>query len=222
MIKQFSALMVVPVMAFSALASAAPALYSTGPDADSAFIRFVNASPAPLEVVAQPGQKPLRLETTQPVSLLYPVDSAKPIKGTLISGNQKLPVELSIKPSEFVTVFALTDGTGIEQAVVREQPDDFNGLKASLAFFNVDKSCADARLRPAGRDADLFKAVAVGSLQRRSINPVKLSVQLLCANANVGPALDLGELKAGERYSVMLVPSANGPQLIKATDTLSH
>ncbi|MFP3515106.1 cell division protein FtsQ [Pseudomonas sp. SIMBA_077] len=216
--------MVAPVLAFSVLASAAPELYSTGPDADSVFIRFVNASPAPLEVVAQPGQKPLRLDTTQPVSLLYPVDPDKLIKGTLISGDQKLPVRLRIKPGEFVTVFALTDGTGMKQAEVREQPgdDDFNGLKASLAFFNVDKSCTDASLRRAGRNADLFKAVAVGSVQRRPINPIKLSVQLVCANANVGPALDLGELKAGERYSVMLVPSAKGPQLIKATDTLSH
>ncbi|PTT98460.1 cell division protein FtsQ, partial [Pseudomonas sp. HMWF031] len=66
------------------------------------------------------------------------------------------------------------------------------------------------------------KAVPVDSVQRRSINPVSLSVQLVCANANVGAPLDLGELKAGERYSVLLVPSATGPRLLNATDTLSH
>jgi alginate O-acetyltransferase complex protein AlgF len=89
------------------------ALYPTGPSADSAFIRFVNASPAPLEVVAQPGQAPLRLETAQPVSLLFPVDSSKPVKGTLVSGGQKLPIDLKIEPSEFVTVFAVPDGAGM-------------------------------------------------------------------------------------------------------------
>jgi alginate O-acetyltransferase complex protein AlgF len=198
------------------------ALYPTGPSEDAAFIRFVNASTAPLDVIAQAGQPPMRLEAAQPVSLFFPGQSSSPVKGTLVSGAQKLAMDLKIEPGEFATVVVLPDGTGIKQVAVREQPDDFNGLKASLAFFNVDASCTDASLRPAGRPADLFKAVPVDSLQRRSINPVSLSVQLVCANANVGGPLDLGELKAGERYSVLLVPSATGPRLLNATDTLSH
>ena len=51
---------------------------------------------------------------------------------------------------------------------------------------------------------------------------MKLSVQLVCANANVGGPVDLGELKAGERYSVLLLPTASGPQLVPVTDTLSN
>ena len=156
------------------------------------------------------------------MSLFFPVQASSPIKGSLVSGAQKLAMDLKVEPGEFATVLVLPDGAGLKQVAVREQPDDFNGLKASLAFFNVDASCADASLRPAGRTADLFKAVPVDSLQRRSINPVSLSVQLVCANANVGAPLDLGELKAGERYSVVLVPSAAGPRLLNATDSLSH
>jgi len=64
--------------------------------------------------------------------------------------------------------------------------------------------------------------VTQGHLQRRSINPVKLSVQLVCANANVGPVLDLGALQAGERSSVLLLPSASGPRLVAATDKLAN
>lgn len=222
MSKHFSALMALPVLACSALANAAPALYATGPAEDSAFIRFVNASPAPLEVVAQPGQAPLRLEAAQPVSLLFPVDSSKSIKGTLVSGGQKLSIDLKIEPSEFVTVFAVPDGAGIQQAVVREPENDFNALKASLAFFNVDASCTDAGLLLKGRRVDEFTSVPVNTAKRLMINPVQLSVQLVCANTNAGAALDLGQLKAGERYSVMLVPSASGPRLLHATDTLSH
>ncbi|MFJ2691243.1 alginate O-acetyltransferase AlgF [Pseudomonas sp. NPDC087336] len=198
------------------------ALYPTGPSEDAAFIRFVNAGSAPLDVIAQAGQPPMRLEAAKPVSLFFPVQSSSPVKGTLVSGAQNLAMDMKIEPGEFATVVALPDGNGIKQVAVREQPDDFNGLKASLAFFNVDAACADASLRPAGRNADLFKAVPVDSVQRRSINPVSLSVQLVCANANVGAPLDLGELKAGERYSVLLVPSATGPRLLNATDTLSH
>ena len=194
------------------------ALYPTGPAQDSAFIRFINATAAPLEVSAAQGQ-PLRLDASAPASLFFPVQAGNSIKGTLVSGQQKRAVDVSIEPGEFATVIALPDAT---QVTVREQPDDFNGLKASLAFYSVDASCADASLRPAGRTADLFKAVPTGTLQRRSINPVSLSVQLVCGGAHVGAPMDLGELKAGERYSVLLVPSAAGPHLLSATDTLSH
>ena len=198
------------------------ALYPTGPDQDAAFIRFVNATTAPLDVLGQAGQPPLRLEVAQPASLLFAVDSTSPVKGSLVSGAHTLALDLKVEPGEFTTIVVVSQEAGIEQVAVRETPDDFNGLKASLAFVNVDKSCSDASLRPAGRSADLFKAVPVASLQRRSINPVNLSVQLVCANANVGAPLDLGMLKAGERYSVLLVPSASGPRLLSATDTLSH
>ncbi len=220
--KLLAALVCVPALSFSALASAQVALYPSGPDEDAAFIRFVNATTAPLDVIGQAGQPPLRLEVAQPASLLFPVDSSSPVKGSLVSGAHTLALDPKVEPGEFATIVVVPQGTGIEQVAVRETPDDFNGLKASLAFVNVDKSCSDASLRPAGRSADLFKAVPVASLQRRSINPVNLSVQLVCANANVGAPLDLGMLKAGERYSVLLVPSATGPRLLSATDTLSH
>lgn len=222
MIKQFAAWAAVPALSFSALAGAEVALYPTGPSEDAAFIRFVNAGTAPLDVIASAGQPPLRLETAQPVSLFFPVQTSSPIKGTLASAQHKLPLELKVEPGEFATVFVLPDGAGIKHVAVREKPDEFNGLKVSLAFFNVDPSCTNAGLRLAGRTYDLFKAVQVNSLQRRSINPVNLSVQLVCANVNVGPALGLGALKAGERYSVLLLPSASGPRLLNATDTLSH
>ena len=220
--KVFAALVWAPALTFSALASAQVALYPSGPDEDAAFIRFINATPAPLDVIGQAGQPPLRLETAQPASLLFPVDSTKPVKGTLVSGAHKLALDLKVEPGEFATIVVVPQGAGIQQVAVRETPDDFNGLKASLAFVNVDKSCGDATLRPAGRTGDLFKTVPVDSLKRRSINPVSLSVQLVCANANVGAPLDLGALKAGERHSVLLVPSATGPRLLSTTDTLSH
>ncbi|RMR14280.1 alginate O-acetyltransferase AlgF [Pseudomonas syringae group genomosp. 3] len=198
-------------------------LYPTGPAQDSAFIRFINATAAPLQVVAQEGQAPLQLDAAKPVSLFFPVQASSSIKGTLISGEKKLPMDVSVEPGEFATVVLTTQPDGsLAPVTVREQPDDFNGLKASLAFFSLDAGCVEASLRPAGRTADLFKAIPTGTLQRRSINPVSLSVQLVCANATVGAPLDLGDLKAGERYSVLLVPSATGPRLLSATDTLSN
>jgi len=197
-------------------------LYPTGPPEDSAFIRFVNGTTQSLQVVAYKGQSRLTLDAGQPVSPFYPVTASGTIKGTLSSGKHQLPIRVKAQPGEFVTVVALPDVTGIRQVSVHDRPDDFNGLKASLGFFNLDGSCIDARLRPAGRNVDLFKGVGQGHLQRHSINPVKLSLQLLCAGVNAGPALDLGGLEAGERYSVFLLPSSSGPRLLAATDALSN
>jgi alginate O-acetyltransferase complex protein AlgF len=198
-------------------------LYPTGPAQDAAFIRFVNGDTGTLEVLAQKGQPPLKLAPAKPSSVFFPVTARQTIKGTLSSGSKHLELTLQATPGEFATVVVLPDGKGgIRQVTMHDIPDDFNGLKASLGFFNLDGSCANAALRPAGRTADLFAGVTQGHLQRRSINPVKLSVQLVCANANVGPVLDLGALQAGERYSVLLLPSASGPRLVAATDKLAN
>ena len=215
-------LLVLPLALAAAAANAEVALYPTGPGEDSAFLRFVNVAPGALKMQAGGSSASLDLDDANKVSSYLPVPANKTIKGTLSRGGQSAPLDLQVAPGEFATVFAFDNGDKISQRVVREQPDDFNGLKASLAFISLDATCQGASLRPAGRNADLFKDAADGSVQRRSINPVKLSVQLVCANANVGEPLDLGELKAGERYSVMLLPGANGPQLLNATDTLAN
>lgn len=211
-----------PLALVAGAASAEVALYPSGPDEDSAFLRFVNVAPGALKMEAAGSKASLALDDRQRVSAYLPVPANKPIKGTLSRGDARATLDLSVAPGEFATVFALDDGGKIQQRVVREQPDDFNALKASLAFISLDPACQAPGLRPAGRNADLFKDSTDGSVQRRSINPVKLSVQLVCANANVGNPLDLGELKAGERYSVMLLPGAEGPHLLNTTDTLSN
>jgi len=197
-------------------------LYPTGPAQDAAFVRFVDGGSAPLQVVAKDGQLPLQLSAARPVSPFFPVGASSTITGTLVSGGKRLAVSVKAQPGEFTTVVALPDGKGLRQVTVHDVPDDFNGLKASLGFFNLDGSCANPALRVAGRAVDIFKGVPEGHLQRRSINPVKLAVQLACANADVGPALDLGQLKAGERYSVLLLPTAAGPRLLFATDSVAH
>ena len=77
------------------------ALYPTGPDQDAAFIRFVNATTAPLDVLGQAGQPPLRLEVAQPASLLFAVDSTSPVKGSLVSGAHTLALDLKVdQPSQ--------------------------------------------------------------------------------------------------------------------------
>jgi hypothetical protein len=199
------------------------ALYPTGPDQDSAFLRVINAADRPLQLLAEGSRTSLKLEGPNAVSDYLPVPANQPIKGTLELNGKSQPLDIQVAAGEFASVIALPDSAqGIRQVVIREQPDDFNSLRASLAFISADPGCPQAGLRAAGKNADLFKEVADGSVQRRAINPVSLSVQLVCAQTNVGAPLDLGRLKAGERYSVVLLPGANGPYLLLATDVLAH
>jgi hypothetical protein len=54
------------------------------------------------------------------------------------------------------------------------------------------------------------------------INPVKISVQLLCGEQAVGAPLELGELTAGERYSVFAVPAAGATRIFIASDAVAR
>ncbi|MDE1167863.1 MAG: alginate O-acetyltransferase AlgF [Pseudomonas sp.] len=199
------------------------ALYPTGPSQDSAFLRFINPQASPLDLIAGGPDNRLRLDSTQPVSNYLTVPANQAIKGTLLRDGKRQMLSIQVAPGEFATVIALgTTRQGIEPMVVREQPDDFNALKASVAFVNADKGCARAGLRPAGLNVELFSALATGELQRRAINPLHLAVQGRCGDVDAGPPLDLGLLKAGERYTVLLLPGANGPVLLRTLDTLAH
>lgn len=196
-------------------------LYPTGPSEDSAFLRFFNAGESALELSAANGAS-LRLEGDARASDFLTVPAGKPIKGTLKQADQTQQLDISVAPGEFATVVGISTPQGLNLLTVREVPDDFNALKASLAFYSLDAACANAGLQVAGRNVDIFKDVANGALQRRSINPLKLSVQLRCGGASVGEPLALGELAAGQRYTLFLVPSAQGSRLYQAQDNLAN
>jgi len=205
----------------SLLQAAEIPLYPTGPSEDSAFLRFFNAGDTALELSAENGAS-LRLEGDVRASDFLTVPAGKPIKGNLKQGEAQQTLDISVAPGEFASVVGIATEQGLNLVTVREVPDDFNALKASLAFYSLDTSCANAGLQAAGRNVDIFKDVAHGAVQRRSINPLSLSVQLRCAGASVGEPLALGELAAGQRYTLFLVPSADGPRLFQALDNLAN
>lgn len=205
----------------SLLQAAEIPLYPTGPSEDSAFLRFFNAGDTALELSAENGAS-LRLEGDVRASDFLTVPAGKPIKGNLKQGEAQQTLDISVAPGEFASVVGIATEQGLNLVTVREVPDDFNALKASLAFYSLDASCANAGLQAAGRNIDIFKDVAHGAVQRRSINPLSLSVQLRCAGASVGEPLALGELAAGQRYTLFLVPSADGPRLFQTLDNLAN
>lgn len=198
-------------------------LYETGPAQDASFLRFVNGGTAPMEVSASGSQARIALDDRQPASSFLPVRAGAALQGALASGSNRQVVSVTVQPGEFVTVVGVPAIDGALRAVVlREQPDDFNALKASLGFYNLDGACADAGLVAAGRNVAIFERVAEGAAARRQINPVALSVQPSCGGKAVGQPLDLGTLQAGERYTVFLLPSSQGPRLLRAVDSLAN
>ena len=217
------ALIALATTACVAAHAAGTALYDTGPGQDAAFVRFVNATAQPLEVVSGKARLPLPL--SEPVSEYLSVKPNTDIGGKLEGGGQTGKVSVRTKPSAFSTLVALPGpgGKGIGTLVISESPDDFNGLKSALAFYNFDAGCKAAGLETAGKAVPVFKDVTEKTVQRRMVNPIALAVQPTCEGKPRGAPVDLGTLKAGERYSLLLVPMAAGTsRLIFTADSIAR
>ncbi|WP_322045644.1 cell division protein FtsQ [Paraburkholderia sp. J67] len=202
-------------------------LYPTGPAQDSSFVRFVDGGSHPVDVSAAGSKARLTLDTTNPASQFFPIAAGKPVAGTLTSGGAHHDVAATVQPGEFVSIVALDGGDksadkSAHAVTVREKPDDFNALKASVALYNLDARCAAPTLKVPGRDIVLLDGVAVGQGKRRQVNPVALSVQLACGGQAVGQPLSLGTLVAGQRYTVFLVPAGAQSRIFFANDAVSH
>lgn len=215
-------LVVLSMIAFSITGMAEEmALYPTGPSQDSSFVRFVNATDQAITLTSS-GAKKMILPINQAATSFYPIAAKSTLKGSFSSGKAKSDIALSVKPGEFASVIALTSPAGIKQVILREQPDDFNALKASVALYNADANCTNAALNVVGRTVNLFDKVPAGNLQRRALNPVKISVQLLCNAQKTSAPLDLGLLQAGQRYSVFVMPSKQTSRIFFTSDNIAQ
>ncbi|WP_313740149.1 alginate O-acetyltransferase AlgF [Pseudomonas sp.] len=194
-------------------------LYPTGPSEDAAFLRFFNAGVSELSLSASNGAG-LRLAAGT-ASAFFTVPAGKTVDGKLALDERQQALKVEAGAGEFATVVIVPEATGLRLVTVREQPEDFNALKASLAFYSLDQICRQPGLSSANGKARIFTDVPTGTVQRRSINPVTLSVQLTCAGVRSGDPLDLGQLAAGQRYSLLLVPNAQGSRLALIHDTLA-
>ncbi|QGZ59280.1 cell division protein FtsQ [Paraburkholderia acidiphila] len=200
-------------------------LYPTGPADDASFVRFVDGGSHPVDVSSAGSNARLTLDAARPASHFFPIAAGKPVAGTLTAGGAREDVSATVQPGEFVSIVALDaaqKGARSQVVTVREKPDDFNALKASVGFYNLDARCAAPTLRVPGRDIVLLDGVAAGQGKRRQVNPVALSVQLSCAGQPVGQPLSLGTLVAGQRYTVFLVPAGVQSRIFFANDAVSR
>lgn len=193
--------------------AAEPQLYDTGPSEDSSYIRFVNATDKPISVVASKAKIQLSAKAEGRVSRFYTVKS-----GAKLSANvqgHKAAVDVTGRAWEYVTVVVLPEGKSM---LVRETPDDFNAMRASLALFNLDAKCATASMQGGAKNSTIVENVKPYAVQRRLINPVKLSVAVACQGSDEAASVDLAQLQAGERYSVFLLKGGKSSQAFFARD----
>lgn len=197
-------------------------LYPTGPSEDAAFVRFANATAQSVDMHATTAKTTVKLDNSLSATAFYPVRANLNIVGEFHLNREITKFTVNIKPGEFVTVVARSSDNNLVQIAFRELPEDFNALKSSIALYNADPTCLHANLRLAGRSLLLFEAVAVDTLQRRSINPVKLSVELLCDGKAQGTALNLGQLEAGGRYTILIGHSGKGSRMHYISDGMAQ
>ncbi|MFZ6847237.1 cell division protein FtsQ [Undibacterium sp. RuRC25W] len=196
-------------------------LYETGPGQDSSFVRFLNASGDKATIVNGAAKVSLDAKTEGRVSRFYPVKAGDKLTATVQVGGAKTAVEVVAKPGEFVTVAILNKGTALESVQVRETPTDFNAMRASISLLNADPACASAGLTGGAKNAMIFEAVKPATTTRRLVNPVSLKVQANCGGEVAGAAVDMSQLQAGERYSVIVIPSKKGRQTFFVRDSTS-
>lgn len=199
---------------------AAPQLYDTGPAEDASFVRFVAAVPGTVEVIAGRNARVL-LDSQNSSTPWQPVRARSALKASLHHIGSKQDVEVTVQPSEFVTIAAVPNEAGGWQVVVgREKPQDFSAHRVSIGLLNMSKGCADAALKLAGKDVAIVNKAQMGQVERRMINPVSLGVDLFCNGQKIQESADLGNLRAGTRWTLLVLSEGKGWRLMPVQDRM--
>lgn len=186
-------------------ASAEPELYETGPSEESAYVRFVNATQQNITVTSASGAKiDLSTQSDKRVSRFYRVKAGSKLASTVHQGKHETSVSVTGKAWEYITIAVLPDGAGIKTGLVRETPEDFSAMRASLALFNLDPRCKNATMRGGSKNVSIFDGLAPFAVKRRLINPVQLAANISCDGKPASTQIDIPQMQAGERYSVFL------------------
>jgi alginate O-acetyltransferase complex protein AlgF len=197
-------------------------LYPSGPPNGVAYLRFVNLAPHEVTITSAAAKIVIPADDTHRVGEFDPVPPGVALTGSAQLGETTKPIDVTLTANEFVTVAVTADGDGIALAVFRETPSDFNALKSSLGLFNADKDCAKAQLVAGDSHQSVIADVAPGATGRRLVNPVNTELAVACADPAQAVPAKLGQLNAGDRYSVFVVAGAPGsqagPQVIARRD----
>ena len=193
-------------------------LYPSGPPNGVAYLRFVNLAPSEVTITSPAAKIVMPADDAHRVGEFDPVTPGVALTGSAQLGEATKPINVTLTANEFVTVAVTADGGGIAVSVFRETPSDFNAMKSSLALFNADKNCAPAQLVAGDNHQPVIADVAPDAVGRRLVNPVNVPLAVACGDPAQAVPAKLGQLNAGDRYSVFVVAGKSGPDIVAARD----
>ena len=194
-------------------------LYPSGPPGGVAYLRFVNLASHEVTITSPAAKITMLTDAARRIGQFDPVPPGTALTGSAQFGESTQPINITLAPNEFATIAVVGEGTdGIAVAVFRETPSDFNALKASLGLFNADKACAKAGLVAGDAHQSVIPDVAPGAVARRLVNPVNAELGVACGDLAQAAAAKLGQLNAGDRYSIFVVAGKTGREVIAGRD----
>jgi alginate O-acetyltransferase complex protein AlgF len=199
-------------------------LYPSGPPNGVAYLRFANLTAQPVKVASAAATLRLGIDEASRVGEYDPVTPGNELTGSVVAGGKTAPIKLTLAQNELLTVFVTTGADGAPVITpVGDTPTDFNAQKAALALYNVDKACGAATLEAGGGHTAVISGVAPGKVGRRLVNPVNVALSVACSGAS-GVAAKVGQMDAGERYSIVLYAGAGagaGPRTLALHDRMA-
>lgn len=218
-IGNLAALAAIAAFGWGSALAAEGRLYPSGPPNGVAYLRFVNLSPQEVTIVSPAAKIAIPADDAHRVREFDPVTPGIALTGSAQLGESTKPIDVTLVPNEFVTVAIIGNGTdGVSLTVFREVPADFNALKSSLALFNLDQGCTEAGLVAGDNHMSVITDVEPGKIGRRLVNPVNAELGVTCGDPAQSAPAKLGQLNAGDRYSVFLIGTASGRQVVAQRD----
>ncbi len=207
------------VLAGPALAQ--EALYGAQPPAGSAYVRFANGTPAPVDVSSS--VLPSQSLTTTDAGRVTPYAVVEKVAGrkitlTVRSGARDTTADVTLAPDGFATILVRAAPDGALTATVTPDGAEFNQARARLSFYNATPSCGAASLALVPAGTPVFADVAPGNSKSRNVNPVTASIRAACTSG-AAPDLALGGMEVGGSYSVWLMQPADKPIAFISRDT---
>lgn len=185
-------------------------LYAAKPPAGSAYVRVVDLSRggAPIGIGSAPAAPVVQGDT----ATIY----------RIVKGGAPLAVTIGGKPvagapTPAADAFStLIVPAGAPPVLIADPTEGRNDLKAQLRFYNLVPGCAGA-VSVADGGPVVFDGVATNATLQRAINPIEAKLTATCGAAKAAP-LTLPPLKAGDHFSLFLMPGAGGPVLTGQRD----
>ena len=207
------------------LPAASPALaqrevYDPEPPRGSAYVRFVNAMPAEVEIRSDfaPGQR-IGTENARRAGAYVVVEKVanRRLAVEIRSGGRSATATVSPPADGFMTILVHPGADGAPQVAGIAEEMNFNRARARLGFYNGVAGCSAASLRLHPDGPVIFTDVGPGQARNRSVNPVTADISATCMNRQA-PPIKLEGLEAGQSHSVFLIARGDLLQLFLTRD----